>query len=463
MPNRFRARNPIREILAALLCCSISASASPADLSCRDRLQLILSSEGPRPCAPRQSRRLQFTRSFEAPRPSFFALPRPAVQSSTPPVQSPLLKVRPDDAYTREGFDRFYNNDYDAAIAQFEQAQKAHPGDPFATNHLLQAVLVSELDREGALSAQLYVGNDFLRAEKVQLNPQVRSRIEELINQAIGLSEQQLKTNPSDADALYARGATRALRAIYEGLIDKSWFSALRSALAAYHDHQRVLEISPNYADALLVVGVYNYVVAALPLYEKIAAFLLAITGSKTKGIQDVRQAANSGGEASVDAKTALSLFLAREHQYPEAIQLMRGLYETYPHNFHFGLWEADLLRASGNLPESVAAYRNLLLLARQGFFPNARAGKAAYGLGESFRLQQKYQDAADSFESAARLPGSDAQITARAKLSAGEMYDLQQKRDEAVKNYKEVVALAADSMEAQEARRLLKQPYRLP
>ncbi len=320
-----------------------------------------------------------------------------------------------------------------------------------------------ELDREGALSAQLYVGDEFLRATKVPLDPKIRSRIEELIARAIELSGQQLKANPSDADALYARGATRALRAIYEGLIDKSWFSALRSALAAYHDHQRVLEISPNYSDAKLVVGVYNYVVAALPLYEKIAAFLLAITGSKTKGIEDVRQAANSGGEASVDAKTALSLFLAREHQYPEAIQLMHGLYGTYPHNFHFGLWEADLLRASGNLPESVAAYRNLLVLAQQGFFPNARAGKAAYGLGESFRLQQKYQDAAESFESAALLSSSDAQITARAKLSAGEMYDLQQKRDEAVKNYKEVVALAADSVEAQEARRLLKQPYRFP
>ena len=96
-------------------------------------------------------------------------------------------------------------------------------------------------------------------------------------------------------------------------------------------------------------------------------------------------------------------------------------------------------------------------------FLPRRASGRGGTGLGESFRLQQKYQDAADSFESAARLAGSDAQITARAKLSAGEMYDLQQKRDEAVKNYREVVALAADSMEAQEARRLLKQPYRLP
>ncbi len=434
MPNRSRARKPFRPILAALLCCTISTRAAP--LLCRVRLQA---------------------------RPSCFLGINPALQTPSLPSASTPLKVRPDDAPTREGFERFYNNDYEAAITLFEQAQKAHPDDPFAANHLFQAVLVRELDREGALSAQLYMGNEFLRARKAPVDPQFRSRIQELAARAIALSEQRLKSNSRDADALYALGATRALRATYEGLIDKSWFSALRSALAAYHDHQRVLEISPNYDDAKLVVGVYNYVIAALPLYEKIAAFLLAITGSKTKGIEDVRQAANAGGEASVDAKTALSLFLAREHQYPEAIQLMHDLYGTYPHNFHFGLWEADLLRVSGSLPESVAAYRNLLALSRQGFFPNARIGKAAYGLGQSFRLLSKYADAAESFESAAQLSSADIELAARAKLAAGEMYDLQKKRGLAVKNYAEVLAMAADLPEAQEARRLLKQPYHNP
>ncbi|MGH9702272.1 MAG: tetratricopeptide repeat protein [Candidatus Acidiferrales bacterium] len=403
-----------------------------------------------------------FPQSVQQPR--YFSLStHSAWQSSAPATNSPPLKVRPDDASTREGFARFYNNDYEAAITLFEQAQKNHPDDPFAANHLLQAVLVQELEREGALSAQLYVGNDFLRTKKVSVSPLVRARIQDLISHSIGLSEQRLKANPRDADALYTLGAARALRAIYEGLIDKSWFPALRSALAAYRDHQQVLEISPNYDDAKLVVGVYNYVIAALPLYEKIAAFLLAITGSKSKGIEDVRQAANAGGEASIDAKTALSLFLAREHQYPEAVQLMRGLYAGYPHNFHFGLWEGDLLRASGSYPESVAAYRNLLSLAQQGYFPNARIAKAAYGLGESLRAQSKYGDAAESFESAAQFSGADSQMAARSKLSAGKMYDLQQRRDLAVKNYNEVLALAPDSTEAQEARRLLKQPYRNP
>src|SRR5712692_139418 len=126
-----------------------------------------------------------------------------------------VLKVRPDDAPTREGFEHFYNTDYDAAIRDFERAQKAHPDDPFAVNHLLQAVLVRELDREGAIDAQLYMGTEFLQAKKSSIAGETRSRIQELTERALSLSEQRLKANPKDADALYARGVTKALSATY--------------------------------------------------------------------------------------------------------------------------------------------------------------------------------------------------------------------------------------------------------
>ena len=392
------------------------------------------------------------------------ALCRPAGAQNASPANStrPLtLKFHPDDGVTSEGFERFYNSDYDAAIRDFEQAQKAHPDDPFAANHLLQAVLLRELEREGALSSQLYMGADFLHVERQPVDPQVRARIEELTGQALSLAERRLRSHPGDADALYARGVTRALAATYEGLVEKAWFSALRSALGAYHDHKHVAELSPNYSDADLVIGVYNYIVAALPLYEKIPVFLLTVNASKSKGIDYVRQAANAGGETAVDAKTALSMFLAREHQYSEALSLMEELYRAFPHNFHFGLNEADLLRMSNDLPAAVGAYRNLIALGQQGAFPHARLMRAAYGLGECLHSQGDFDAAANAFESADQMSDGDRARAVQAKLSAGEMYDLMGKREPAVKKYAEVIAMGGDSAEAQEARRLLKNPFR--
>ncbi len=392
------------------------------------------------------------------------ALCRPAGAQhvSTASSLRPLtLKVHSDDPVTSEGFERFYNSDYDAAIRDFEEAQKAHPDDPFTANHLLQAVLVRELDREGALSPQLYMGAEFLHLERQPVDPQVRARIEDLTGQALSLAERRLKSQPGDVEALYARGVTRALSATYEGLVEKAWFSALRSAMGAYHDHKHVAELSPNYSDAGLVIGVYNYIVAALPFYEKIPIFLLTVNGSKSRGIDSVRQAANAGGETAVDAKTALSMFLAREHRYSEARSLMEQLSRAFPHNFHFGLNEADLLRMSNDLPAATVAYRKLIALGQQDTFPHARLTRAAYGLGECLHSQGDFGGAANAFESADQMSDGDRAQAVHAKLSAGEMYDLIGNREPAIKKYAEVIAMGNDSAEAQEARRLLKNPFR--
>ena len=373
------------------------------------------------------------------------------------------MGVRPDDVATREGLERFYNSDYDPAIQDLEKALKAHPDDPFATNHLLEAVLVREIDREGALDAELYLGTEFLRAKRMSVDSDVRTRIQELTKQSLQLCEERLRTKPDDVDALYARGVTRSLSAIYEGLIEKAWYSAFRDALGAYNDHKRVLELAPSYNDAKVVVGVYNYIVAALPIYERVVAFMLNIKGGKAQGIESIRQAANAGGEASVDAKTALSLFLAREHQYPEALSVMHELYRSYPHNFHYGLSEADLLRSSGKLPEAVAAYRDLLALGQRNIFPQPQLPRAAINLGLALHSQGNYRAAADAFESVAQMTGADREHVARTKLLAGEMHDLLHERDAATGKYQEVIAMSDNPIEGREARRLLKDPYHDP
>ena len=390
-----------------------------------------------------------------------------AIASSFSPVgpARPVisLKVRPNDEPTRDGLEHFYNSNYDPAIQDFEKAQKAHPDDPFAINHLLEAVLVREIDREGALDAELYLGTEFLHAKRVMVDADVRNRIQDLAKQALRLSDERLRTKPDDVDALYARGVTRSLFAVYEGLVEKAWYSAFRDALGAYNDHKRVLEFSPGYNDAKVVVGVYNYIVAALPIYERVVAFVLNIKGGKAEGIASIREAANASGEASVDAKTALSLFLARENQYPEALSLMHDLYRSFPHNFHYGLSEADLLRSSGKLPEAVAAYRDLLVVGQRNPIPQPLLARAAINLGQALHSQGNYHAAANAFESVIQIAGADREQVARARLLAGEMYDLLRERDAAARKYQEVIAMSGDSTEVREARRLLKDPYHDP
>ena len=75
--------------------------------------------------------------------------------------------------------------------------------------------------------------------------PTRTARIKQLVERAQKLEQAELAHNPNNVDMLYARGATRAQFAAYTGLIERAWFSALRNAVGARHDHERVLGWEP--------------------------------------------------------------------------------------------------------------------------------------------------------------------------------------------------------------------------
>jgi tetratricopeptide (TPR) repeat protein len=244
------------------------------------------------------------------------------------------------------------------------------------------------------------------------------------------------------------------------GLVEKTWFAALRSGLGSYKDHEKVLRLSPDYTDAKYVVGLYTYAIGSLSWPEKAAAYLLAFSGNKSKGSEYVAQAAAGSGDTWVDAKAALALILAREHHYAESITLMHGLYSSYPHNFLFAMTEADLLRASERGPEAIMAYRNLLGLGREGMFPGARLGLVAYKLGEALRVQKNYSAALEAYGSVSDYPHTEPGLVSKATLAAGEIYDLLGQRSSALKKYQELITVRNDSPEAKTARQFLDHPY---
>jgi len=68
-----------------------------------------------------------------------------------------------------------------------------------------------------------------------------------------------------------------------------------------------------HFTDAKLIVGTHDYVVGSLPWAVKMAASLVGFSGNKERGIEELYAASKGGGEASIDAKILLALFLRRE------------------------------------------------------------------------------------------------------------------------------------------------------
>ena len=367
-----------------------------------------------------------------------------------------------NDPLTRSGFDHRYELDYDKAIHDFELVVQAHPDDPFAVNHLLATIFFGELYRNGALDTGLYSNNSFLNRKKIHLDPKSAARIQELTQKALQLADARIKANPRDSDAYYARGVTYGLQSTYIALVDKSWFAALGNAKAARHDHEKVLELDPKYTDAKLVVGMHSYIVGSLPWAARLLAHIVGESGSRSGGIRQLYEAANGGGEASIDAKTVLALFLRREQRYDEALEVQRSLAKVYPGNFLFALEEANILKDAGQGSECIAAYQRVLENVKKNQYHAPHLEFLYYGLAEALRGQRQSEAAAEAYEEVLKLPHPDPELRLRSALSAGEMYDLLQKRELARQKYQTVIAENANSELAEAARRYLKDPYRL-
>jgi len=371
------------------------------------------------------------------------------------------LSFRPNDALNRAAFDHFYNLDYDHAVQEFDQVLQRHPDDPFAVNHLLTAVLFRELYRMGVLNTGEYANDTFIRAAHRPGDPKVKQQIKDLVQRATQLEENSLDANPKDVDALYARGVTRAQFAAYTAMVEHAWFSALRNAVGARRDHERVLELAPQDTPAKLIVGAHNYVMGSLPLALRAGVTMLGIGGNKELGLQDLRECAEGTGDTSTDAKILLVLFLRRERRYPEALGIARGLIESYPRDVLMAVEEGNLLRAEGNDQEAAAVYRRVWQAGREGHYDGLHYEIAALSLGDLLRSEKDYANAVTAYEQVTEVPQPDPEILQKADLAAGEMYDLLGKRDLAVKKYQAVVVVDASTPLAESANRYLKDPYR--
>ena len=372
-----------------------------------------------------------------------------------------IPKSSPYEALSRSGLNHYYSLEYDDAVRDFQKAAELSPEDPKAWNHLLEAILFRELYKHDALDTSLYTHQSFLSTKQVPADRAVKQKIKELADKAIALADRQLKDDPQNVQALYARGVTKGLRSTYLALVEHSWFAAVRNSLSARNDHEQVLKLKPDFVDAKTIIGAHNFVVGSLPLPVKLAIGITGIHGDKDKGLEYLEEAGKAHGESSADARVALGLFLRREERFQDAINVVHTLVQEHPKNFLFALEEANLMKDAGKGPVAVAALRNLLDACKAGRYPQAHVELAQYALGEALRGQGEYPDAINAYEAAGHSNSINQELRQRSLVSAGEVYDILGKRDEALKNYRAAESLDTSTDAADRARKLISRPYK--
>lgn len=371
----------------------------------------------------------------------------------------------PSDPLAEPGFQHFYNLEYPEALAAFRAEVTRNPNSPDAYNHVAQTVLYREMFRSGALESELVSGsNPFLH--RAGLNPSKADDQEfhDSINRAITLAEARLKTNPNDVPALYAQGVSYGLRGNYQFLVRKAYADALRDATAARKAHNRVTEIDPQFNDARLVQGAYDYVMGSLPPAWRMLGFFAGFRGDRERGIESLKQVAKLGRLNRTDAEILLCALYRRERRAKEAVPLLSGLIERFPQNF---LLRLELVQMYGDLGEKQKALAVIgdvdrLKRAKSPGYERLADEKLRYTRGNLLFWYNDLDPALEDLKSVTANPAAvDLNTNLYAWLRTGQIYDLQKKREEAKRAYLQTVAIAPGSNVASTAQNYLLSRYK--
>lgn len=364
-----------------------------------------------------------------------------------------------------DGFEHFYNLEFDQALADFEQAIAKDPNNPDLHNHSAETVVFAEMYRDGALESELVTGNNsLLRRAKLNPAPETQKHFLAEIQAALSLEQARLHRNPNDAGALYAMGITYGLEANYFFLVQKDWVTALHDSTTARKLHNRVSELEPQNVDARLVQGLHDYVIGSLPAVYKMFGFVIGFHGDKERGIRTVEQVAQHGSLNRIDAEVFLAAIYRREHQNAKALPVVESLIARFPRNYLLRFEQAGMYAALGDGRKAMGAVEQVADLKKHGAAGYSRVPweEIYYQLGTiQFWSNDLDSALANMQKVTAHADDVDLNTGVLAWMRVGQIYDLTGRHNLAVEAYKKAIAYAPDAEAARESRRYISAPYR--
>jgi tetratricopeptide (TPR) repeat protein len=426
---------------------------------------VVARAQSPRPSAQAEATKNETARADAA-----------TADAAKPAAPAPAFDQARFDRLRTEGFDALMNLDYEGATARFREMAQAFPDHPGGSQFLAAALWLKTLNNSRRLQSDIYNSDSFYEGEEDKVDPKLITEFKDLTRQAGLLAQIRLKKNPDDVEAMYFLGATEGLKSAFEAAVERRFFGALRDSKDSVDLHHKVLKLDPNYHDAEISIGMYDYIVGGLPWFARQMVRAYASGGSKKRGIEALERVVREGRWAKDDARVLLIPIYKRERRFEDAATITRELAARYPRNYIFKLELADALvsqaetlraadpaAASKIEQEAFATFESLIndrpargTATRQLDQVHFQYAEALFNAGQTER-------AAREFVAAASVANAEASLATMAHLRAAQSLDLAGRRADALAQYKAVLA-RPDVFKAHEAaERGLKEPYRKP
>jgi len=227
-----------------------------------------------------------------------------------------------------------YNFNFRATHEALDQITAARPQDPLPYGFRAATYLFAELDRLGTLEAEFLTSDDWAYDKKKKTpDPAVRAAMQKAMKEAEVRADAALKADPKDKNALFAMTIVQGVTADYMALVDKKQFGSLGPSKRSNNYAQQLLKVDPKFYDAYMTAGFSEYIVGSLPFFVRWFVKWDNVDGSKEKGKEHLRLAAQEGHYFKAFARILLAMCAIREKQPKEAQKLLAELTREYPEN----------------------------------------------------------------------------------------------------------------------------------
>jgi tetratricopeptide (TPR) repeat protein len=246
------------------------------------------------------------------------------------------------------GFNLLYELKFSDAHAVFVGWESKHPGEALGPAAEAAQVLFQEFDRQGVLTSDFFLDDDrLLGGVPGKPDPKVRDAFNADVKKAEELARARLKSNPRDADALFALTIATGMQANYASLIEQRQVESLRLTREADKIAKELLDVAPGAMDAYVALGSANYIIGCLPTYKRFIIRFGGFHGDRALGMRQLALSAKSGHYLRPYAKLTLGLAAMREKQPDLARTEFEQLVAEFPGNPKFA---RELAKARGTI-----------------------------------------------------------------------------------------------------------------
>jgi len=329
--------------------------------------------------------------------------------------------IQPEtDKHIMAGLDAAYSMDFDRAAELFSEADRLEPGHPAGPFFL------------ASLQWFKYSQNVDVPKTAGEFEP----RFNQLINQALDRAHKMYAKNHDDPEANFYLGAVYGMKGRWL-MLQRRWIRAAHYGYKGYKYFMKTIDLDPEYYDAYLGLGMYDYYSDTLPTVLKFTARLIA-RGDKKRGLRYIETTLQKGHYSVTEAKLfMISILVGYEKKPEQALSLIFDLRRERPANLFFILMEMPARMVARDWDGAAAFGEYLATRVRETASAKPHVSLFDLYLGEAYLGAKDNARALAIFNRCIdQAPEPQKASVTFCHLRRAQLFDLLGRRDDALEDY---------------------------